>query len=69
MPDERRDSIGRRMPDELEVLVMILLTGLLLTAVSVIALYAFGVFNSPCMHAFRIAFYHSQQDAIVGAAK
>jgi hypothetical protein len=37
--------------------MMTLLTGLLLTAVIVIALYAFGVFNTPYMEAFRVAFY------------
>jgi disulfide bond formation protein DsbB len=37
--------------------MMTLLTGLLLTAVIVIALYAFGVFNTPFTDAFRVAFY------------
>jgi hypothetical protein len=37
--------------------MMTLLTGLLLTAVIVIALYAFGVFNTPYLDAFRVAFY------------
>ena len=37
--------------------MMTLLTGLLLTAVIVIALYAFGVFNTPYMDAFRVTFY------------
>jgi hypothetical protein len=37
--------------------MMTLLTGLLLTAVIVIALYAFGIFNTPYMDAFRVAFY------------
>jgi hypothetical protein len=36
---------------------MTLLTGLLLAAVIVIALYAFGVFETPYLDAFRIAFY------------
>ena len=34
-----------------------LLIGLLLTAVIVIALYAFGVFNTPFLDAFRVSFY------------
>ena len=33
------------------------LTGLLLTAVIVVALYAFGVFNTPYSDAFRATFY------------
>jgi predicted membrane channel-forming protein YqfA (hemolysin III family) len=33
------------------------LTGLLLTAVIVVALYAFGVFNTPYLDAFRVTFY------------
>jgi hypothetical protein len=37
--------------------MLTLLTGLLLTAVIVIALYAFGVFNTPYLDAFRFAFY------------
>jgi hypothetical protein len=37
--------------------MMTLLTGLLLTAVIVIALYAFGVFNTPYLDAFRVTFY------------
>jgi len=37
--------------------MMTLLTGLLLAAVIVIALYAFGVFETPYLDAFRIAFY------------
>ncbi len=37
--------------------MMTLVTGLLLTAVIVIALYAFGVFNTPYMDDFRVAFY------------
>ena len=37
--------------------MMTLLTGLLVTAVIVIALYAFGVFNTPYLDAFRAAFY------------
>ena len=34
-----------------------LLIGLLLTAVIVVALYAFGVFNTPILDAFRVSFY------------
>jgi hypothetical protein len=37
--------------------MMTLLTGVLLTAVIVIALYAFGIFNTPYLDAFRVAFY------------
>jgi hypothetical protein len=37
--------------------MMTLFTGLLLAAVIVIALYAFGVFNTPYMDAFRVTFY------------
>ena len=37
--------------------MMTLLTGLLLAAVIVIALYAFGVFETPYLDAFRVAFY------------
>jgi hypothetical protein len=37
--------------------MMTLLTGLLLTALIVIALYAFGVFNTPFLDAFRVSFY------------
>lgn len=37
--------------------MMTLLTGLLLTAVVVLALYAFGVFNTPYTDAFRATFY------------
>jgi len=33
------------------------LTGLLLTAVIAVALYAFGVFNTPYSDAFRTTFY------------
>lgn len=33
------------------------LTGLLLTAVIVAALYAFGIFNTPYADAFRATFY------------
>jgi len=37
--------------------MLTLLTGLLLTAVIVVALYAFGVFNTPYSDAFRATFY------------
>jgi len=37
--------------------MMMLLTGLLLTALIVIALYAFGVFSTPFLEAFRVSFY------------
>ena len=37
--------------------MMTLLTGLLLTAVIVVALYAFGAFNTPYLDAFRVALY------------
>ena len=37
--------------------MLTLTTGLLLLAVIVIALYAFGVFNTPYLGAFRFAFY------------
>ena len=37
--------------------MLTLLTGLLLTAVIVVALYAFGVFNTPYLDAFRVTFY------------
>lgn len=37
--------------------MMMFLTGLLLTAVIVFALYAFGVFSTPYLDAFRVAFY------------
>ncbi|HSF69724.1 MAG TPA: hypothetical protein VLA47_05045 [Nitrospira sp.] len=37
--------------------MLTLLTGLLLTALIVIALYAFGVFDTPYLDAFRFAFY------------
>jgi hypothetical protein len=37
--------------------MLTLWTGLLLTAVVVIALYAFGVFNTPYLGAFRFTFY------------
>ena len=37
--------------------MMTLLTGLLLLGVIVIALYAFGVFDTPYLDAFRAAFY------------
>jgi len=36
--------------------MLTLLTGLLLTAVIVLALYAFGVFNTPYLDAFRVSF-------------
>ena len=45
------------MPIDAEVLMMTLLTGVLLTAVVVFALYAFGVFNTPYTDAFRATFY------------
>ena len=37
--------------------MLTLLIGLLLTALIVIALYAFGVFDTPYSDAFRFAFY------------
>lgn len=37
--------------------MLTLLTGLLLTAMIVVALYAFGIFNTPYLDAFRVAFY------------
>jgi hypothetical protein len=37
--------------------MLTLVTGLLLTAVIVVALYAFGVFNTPYLGAFRFTFY------------
>lgn len=37
--------------------MLTLLTGLLLAAVIVIALYAFGAFNTPYSDAFRVTFY------------
>jgi hypothetical protein len=37
--------------------MMTLLTGLLLAAVIVIALCAFGVFETPYLDAFRVTFY------------
>lgn len=37
--------------------MLTLLTGLLLTAVIVVALYAFGVFDTPYLGAFRFTFY------------
>ena len=37
--------------------MMMFLTGLLLTAVIVFALYAFGVFSTLYLDAFRVAFY------------
>ena len=43
--------------------MMTLLTGLLLTAVIVIALYAFGVFNTPYLDALRVAFYLLSADS------
>ena len=38
-------------------LMLTLTTALLLLAVIIIALYAFGVFNTPYLDAFRFAFY------------
>jgi hypothetical protein len=37
--------------------MLTLVTGLLLAAVIVVALYAFGVFNTPYLDAFRFTFY------------
>lgn len=37
--------------------MLTLLTGLLLTAVIIVALYAFGAFDTPYLDAFRAAFY------------
>ncbi|HTL61715.1 MAG TPA: hypothetical protein VL261_08730 [Nitrospira sp.] len=37
--------------------MLTLLIGLLLTAVIVAALYAFGIFSTPYLDAFRFAFY------------
>lgn len=37
--------------------MLTLLTGLLLTAVIAVALYAFGVFNTPYSDALRVTFY------------
>ena len=37
--------------------MLTLITGLLLLAVIVIALYTFGVFDTPYLGAFRFAFY------------
>jgi len=37
--------------------MLTLLSGLLLTALIVVALYAFGIFNTPYLDAFRFAFY------------
>ena len=37
--------------------MMTLLAGLLLVALIVIALYAFGVFETPYLDAFRVTFY------------
>jgi len=37
--------------------MLTLTTALLLLAVIIIALYAFGVFNTPYLDAFRFAFY------------
>lgn len=37
--------------------MMTFLTAILFVAVVVIALYAFGVFNTPYLDAFRFAFY------------
>src|SRR5262245_45261687 len=44
-------------PDDSEVFMLTFFTGLLLTAVIVVALYAFGVFNTPYSDAFRATFY------------
>ena len=44
--------------------MMTLLTGLLLTAVIVVALYAFGVFNTPILDAFRVRLL-----SVVGSAR
>ncbi|HEX6950818.1 MAG TPA: hypothetical protein VF127_14550, partial [Nitrospira sp.] len=44
-------------PDDSEVLMLTFLTGLLLTAVIAVALYAFGVFNTPYSDALRVTFY------------
>lgn len=52
----RRRESGKA-PDDTEVLMMMFLTGLLLTAVIVFALYAFGVFSTPYLDAVRVAFY------------
>ena len=37
--------------------MLTLVTGLLLTALIVAALYAFGIFSTPYLDAFRFAFY------------
>ena len=37
--------------------MMTLVSGLLLTALIVVALYTFGIFNTPYLDAFRFAFY------------
>jgi hypothetical protein len=37
--------------------MLTLIIGLLVTVVIVVALYAFGIFNTPYSDAFRIAFY------------
>ena len=37
--------------------MLTLVTGLLLTALIVVALYAFGIFNTPYLDAFRFTFY------------
>ena len=34
-----------------------LVSGLVLTALIVVALYTFGIFNTPYLDAFRVAFY------------
>jgi hypothetical protein len=44
-------------PNDPEVLMLTLWTGLLLAAIIVIALYAFGLFNTPYLSAFRFTFY------------
>ena len=37
--------------------MLTLVSGLLLTALLVVALYTFGIFNTPYLNAFRFAFY------------
>lgn len=37
--------------------MLTLVTGLLLTALIVVALYTFGIFNTPYLDAFRFTFY------------
>jgi hypothetical protein len=48
---------GRRKPDQREAIMLTLIAGLLFLAVIVMALYAFGIFNTPYLGAFRFAFY------------